>query len=82
MREPPTKMDVDQGNNNVQQQSSPPLKSKITGISLKRGQRVRLETPGGGGFGRAIDYLENKVKCVTITAKCFKLRSKQESSLS
>jgi N-methylhydantoinase B len=36
-----------------EKQSSPPLKSKITGISLKRGQRVRLETPGGGGFGRA-----------------------------
>ena len=32
---------------------SPPLKSKITGISLKRGQRVRLETPGGGGFGKS-----------------------------
>jgi N-methylhydantoinase B len=36
-----------------EKQSSPPLKSKITGISLKKGQRVRLETPGGGGFGRA-----------------------------
>lgn len=32
---------------------SPPLKSKITGISLKKGQRVRLETPGGGGFGKS-----------------------------
>ena len=30
---------------------SPPLISKITGINLKRGQRVRLETPGGGGYG-------------------------------
>ena len=28
----------------------PPLVSKMTGIALKRGDRVRLETPGGGGF--------------------------------
>jgi N-methylhydantoinase B len=25
--------------------------SKITDIRLKAGQRVRLETPGGGGWG-------------------------------
>ena len=30
-----------------------PLVSKMTGIKLKRGQRVRLETPGGGGYGDA-----------------------------
>jgi len=29
--------------------------SKITGIELKEGQRVRLQTPGGGGYGRALD---------------------------
>jgi len=29
----------------------PPLISKVTGIPLKKGQRVRLETPGGGGYG-------------------------------
>ena len=29
----------------------PHLISKITGIPLKKGQRVRLETPGGGGYG-------------------------------
>ena len=29
----------------------PPLVSKATGLSLRRGQRVRLETPGGGGYG-------------------------------
>ncbi|WP_112323535.1 hydantoinase B/oxoprolinase family protein [Oceanibium sediminis] len=32
---------------------TPPLASKIRGIRLKRGQRVRLDTPGGGGFGPA-----------------------------
>ena len=29
----------------------PPLASKMVGIRLKRGERVRLETPGGGGYG-------------------------------
>ena len=32
---------------------TPPLASKITGVKLRRGQRVRLETPGGGGYGNA-----------------------------
>ena len=30
---------------------SPPLVSKITDVRIRRGMRVRLETPGGGGFG-------------------------------
>lgn len=30
---------------------SPPMVSKMVGIHLARGQRVRLETPGGGGYG-------------------------------
>ena len=29
----------------------PPMASKIVGVKLKRGQRVKLETPGGGGYG-------------------------------
>ena len=29
----------------------PPLASKMLGIKLKKGQAVRLETPGGGGYG-------------------------------
>lgn len=32
---------------------TPELVSKMMGIELKRGDRVRLETPGGGGFGAA-----------------------------
>jgi N-methylhydantoinase B len=31
--------------------AEPPMASKITGVKLKQGQRVRLETPGGGGYG-------------------------------
>ncbi len=29
----------------------PPLASKVVDVKIARGQRVRLETPGGGGFG-------------------------------
>ena len=29
----------------------PPFVSKMVGIKLRRGQRLRLETPGGGGYG-------------------------------
>jgi N-methylhydantoinase B len=32
-------------------EATPPLVSKVTDIKIKRGQKVRLETPGGGGFG-------------------------------
>ena len=31
--------------------SQPPMASKMLGIHLKKGERVRLETPGGGGWG-------------------------------
>ena len=31
--------------------ASPPLASKITDVTIREGQRVRLETPGGGGHG-------------------------------
>lgn len=32
-------------------EQTPPLASKITDVKLKQGRRVRLETPGGGGWG-------------------------------
>ena len=35
--------------------SEPPMISKVTGIKLKRGERLRLETPGGGGWGDPAD---------------------------
>jgi len=31
--------------------ASPPMASKVVGVTIRQGQRVRLETPGGGGFG-------------------------------
>lgn len=33
------------------QWKTPPMVSKMLGIRLKRGERVRLQTPGGGGYG-------------------------------
>jgi N-methylhydantoinase B len=33
----------------------PPMASKWVGVSLARGERVRLETPGGGGYGPAAE---------------------------
>ena len=38
-----------------------PLTSKIRGISLRRGQAVRLKTPGGGGYGPASDRAPSAV---------------------
>ena len=32
-------------------EDSPPLASKVTDVRIQRGQRIRLETPGGGGSG-------------------------------
>ena len=34
-----------------QGERSPELVSQVTDVRIKSGQRVRLETPGGGGFG-------------------------------
>ena len=31
--------------------TAPPMVSKHVGARVNRGQRVRLETPGGGGYG-------------------------------
>ena len=31
--------------------ATPPMVSKLTGMVLQRGQAVKLETPGGGGYG-------------------------------
>ena len=35
--------------------TSPPMVSKMVGIHLNKGQRIRLETPGGGGYGSALE---------------------------
>jgi N-methylhydantoinase B len=34
-------------------EQNPPMASKWVGVKLAQGERVRLETPGGGGYGPA-----------------------------
>ena len=36
-------------------QDTPPMASKWVGVQLAKGERVRLETPGGGGYGPVAD---------------------------
>lgn len=43
------------------EEASPPMVSKMVGIHLDRGQRVRLETPGGGGYGVPVERDPNAV---------------------
>jgi N-methylhydantoinase B len=33
----------------------PTMTSKAVGIRLKRGHRIRIESPGGGGYGPAVE---------------------------
>ena len=51
---------------------SPPLASKMVDISLSKGKAVRLETPGGGGYGnpyeRKIEIVVNDVKLGYISS--------------
>jgi len=50
---------------------SPPMASKMVGIHIKRGQRVRLETPGGGGYGppeeRSLDAIRRDLDLGFVT---------------
>ena len=41
--------------------ANPPMASKMVGIQLRRGQHLRLETPGGGGYGAACERVPEKV---------------------
>ncbi|MBT5674946.1 MAG: hydantoinase B/oxoprolinase family protein [Rhodospirillaceae bacterium] len=45
---------------------TPPLTSKMTGLRIARGQRLRLESPGGGGYGvafeRAVEFVAEDVR--------------------
>lgn len=40
---------------------SPAMGSKMVGVKLLRGQHLRLETPGGGGYGQALDREPERV---------------------
>ena len=55
---------------------TPPMASKMLGIRLKQGERVRLETPGGGGYGapagRAASARENDRAMGYVTTESLK----------
>ncbi|MGZ5854497.1 MAG: hydantoinase B/oxoprolinase family protein [Xanthobacteraceae bacterium] len=40
---------------------SPPMASKVTDVHIAKGERVRLETPGGGGYGDPLERDPEKV---------------------
>jgi N-methylhydantoinase B len=44
-------------------EATPPLVSKTTDVRIRRGQKVRLETPGGGGFGDPCARDPDRVAC-------------------
>lgn len=50
----------------------PPMVSKMRGIKLSQGESVKLETPGGGGYGNATDrsaaLIARDVKSGLVTA--------------
>jgi N-methylhydantoinase B len=52
-------------------EATPPLVSKVTDVKIRRGQKVRLETPGGGGFGdpreRDPERIERDVRLGYVT---------------
>ena len=52
---------------------TPEMAAKLFGAKLKRGQRVRIESPGGGGYGppaeRAREAVENDLRLGLITPK-------------
>ena len=58
---------------------TPPMVSKMRGIQLKKGERVRLETPGGGGWGapqaRDAHQREHDVAMGYVTTQNKKVRA-------
>lgn len=54
-------------------EASPPMASKMIGLTIKRGERIRLETPGGGGYGdparRAASDIERDRRLGYVTVK-------------
>ena len=55
---------------------SPPMASKITGVKLAKGQEIRLQSPGGGGWGdpkaRAPEAVARDVACGLLSLEAAK----------
>ncbi len=56
--------------------ASPPMVTKITGVHIRQGQRVRLESPGGGGYGlpgeRSVEDVRRDVRLGYISREAAK----------
>ncbi|MBY0613033.1 MAG: hydantoinase B/oxoprolinase family protein [Beijerinckiaceae bacterium] len=54
-------------------EATPPLASKITDVALRQGESVRLETPGGGGWGdpsaRKREAIERDIRLGYVTSE-------------
>ena len=52
---------------------SPPMASKVAGVSIHQGQRVRLESPGGGGWGdchaRPVEAIARDIRLGHVSAE-------------
>lgn len=50
---------------------TPPMASKLTGLKLEKGRRIRIESPGGGGYGdpmkRSHDKIDRDLKLGYVT---------------
>lgn len=50
---------------------TPPMVSKVTGVELTKGQKVRLQTPGGGGYGdpaeRSLEAIREDIRLGYLT---------------
>lgn len=46
----------------LNEQIVPPLTSKITGVKMRKGDRVRISSPGGGGYGDPVKRERSAVK--------------------
>jgi len=51
----------------------PPMASKMVGIQLAKGQKIRLKTPGGGGYGtpedRQVDDVSRDIRLGYVSVK-------------
>jgi len=43
-------------------EATAPLVSKVTGVRIRKGQKVRLETPGGGGWGDPAEREKERIE--------------------
>lgn len=69
---------------------TPPMASKVVGVSIRQGQRLRLESPGGGGWGdplaRPVEAVARDIRLGHVSAEAarrdYGVRIAEDGSLS